>query len=179
MTTTRVIRHRVRPVRPVRPVLSLAAITAFAILTAAPLTGAVLNGNPDLEKAIALEAQAEGYNDDVTSRAKAAALYREAASYRPDADPQKVQNLRMAARLSFHAGKEGQAMADAEAAGRLATRTGDILEAGHSWLDAAWIAVHLDRQEAATTFIANARLLAGSPFLGDEDRAELLERIAD
>ncbi|MFW6206603.1 MAG: hypothetical protein ACOC5J_01580 [Gemmatimonadota bacterium] len=168
--------------RPVLPVL-LAVLAAATAMALAPVhtEAAQLQQGPDVERARTLEAEAhaELAREDVTRWKSAADLFREAASYREDADAEKVDDLRMAARLAFYARREQQATDDAEAAARLALRRGDLLTAAHGYLDAAWMAAEANQPNRSRELIGEARLLAQSPLLAQSVRSDLLGRIQD
>ena len=160
-----------------RPYLT-AALALSMILAAGVIPLAAQDAAPEAEeRALALKAQAEGYLEAPNRVERAADLYRRAAELRSDADPRKVENLQMAARLSFYAGKGEKALADQAAAAMLATRQGDVIRAGHAWLDAAWVAVEIGKAERAEEYTAEARLLTTSPLLAESDRSAIHARI--
>lgn len=165
------------PFHTLRP--SLIVVLAASMVLAAgalPLSAqdAVLSDN---ERALALEAQAEHYLEEASRADRAADLYQRAAELRSDADPRKVENLQMAARLSFHAGEGRRAMEMQAAAALLATRQGDVIQASHAWLDAAWVAAEVGEPQRAKEYMVEARLLATSPLLAESDRNAIRARI--
>ena len=131
----------------------------------------------DLMKATELEARAWALRDLMDERETAARLYRQAADLRPDHDPQKVQNLRQASRMSHYAGRSDRAVRDAETAARAALRQGDVIEAGQAYVDAAWLSAQIGDRSRTEEFLKEARLLAASPLLAQEERQNLLRRI--
>lgn len=156
--------------------LALAASAAL-LLAPAPATGAMVQAEPDVEKAEKLEALAEALMDDTREWKKAANLLREAATYREDADARKVTNFIGAARLAHYGGDVNRARKDMASAAQLALRQGDVLQASHSYLDAAWLAKQARDPERAKHFLEEARLLANSPLLAQADRLGILNRI--
>jgi tetratricopeptide (TPR) repeat protein len=168
----------------------LAGTALLALATAGPLQaqtdpGETLEGHQppatqlsaEVEEAAALEARAWALRDLMDERHEAARLYRKAAELRPDHDPQKVQNLREAARMSHYAGRSDRAIRDAEAAATAALRQGDVIEAGQAYVDAAWLAAQTGDRDRTEALLQEARLLASSPLLAQEERQDLLRRI--
>jgi len=131
----------------------------------------------DLARALELEARAWSLRDRMDRRSAAARLLREAADLRPAEDPERVRNLREASSMNFHAGHLAQAATDAGDAAKAALRQGDVLQAAHAYLDAAWMAAEDGRTARALAFVEEAMLLTASPLLGDEDRERILVRI--
>jgi hypothetical protein len=131
----------------------------------------------DPGRAQTLEARAQSLHDEPGRWTEAARLYREAAELREDEDEGKLQSLRMAAWMAHYAGRDREALENAEAAGRLALRRGDLVEAGEALADAAHLARATGQPERAAALAEEVRLLAGSPLLAAEDRMALLDRI--
>jgi uncharacterized protein HemY len=158
--------------------LLLALVASAAVLLApAPALGAMIQAEPDVEKAEKLEARAEALMDDTRNWRKAASLLRKAADYREDSDARKVTNYLGAARLAHYGGDVTGAQKDMVSAAQLALRQGDVLQASHAYLDAAWLAKQARDAKRAQHFMEEARLLANSPLLAQADRAGILNRI--
>jgi hypothetical protein len=128
--------------------------------------------------AVELEQQARELARGNADWGRAAILYRRAAELRTD-DPAAARDFRMAGLLSFYAGREGDAARDLARAGEVALEWGDVAEAAHSFLDAAWVADRDGHGSRALELAHRAERLAQSPLLLREERAELLSRIAD
>lgn len=139
----------------------------------------VAPADPDLERARALEAEARGLSDQMKRRARAARLYRQAADLRPAHDPKKVENLRHASRMNFYAGRTDAAIRDAHDASQVALRQGDLVEAAHAYLDAAWLAAREGQAERAEQWVEEARLLSTSPLLAQGQQEEIRTRMRD
>lgn len=133
--------------------------------------------SPNTEEAERLEARAEALKDRVDRRARAAQLYRQAADLRPADDPRRVTNLRHAARMNFYAGRVEAAIRDAHDASQAALRQGDLMEAAHAYLDAAWLAAGEGQVERAEGWVEEARILATSPLLAEAQQEEILSRM--
>lgn len=165
-----------------RSALFLGLLAAATLLVAPlPAAGTLQESNTDVDKARALETRAEGLlaQEDVSQWNKAADLFRQAAAHREEADGKKVADLRMASRLSAYVGRPLQAVDDAEAAARLALRQGDLVQAGHAYVDAAWLAADARQPQRSKQLVHEARLLANSPLLAQSVRTELLGRIQE
>jgi hypothetical protein len=133
----------------------------------------------DPDRAATLEAEARALHDLPPRWNDAARLYREAAELREDDDEVKVHNLRMATRMAHYAGRQREALENAEAAGRLALRRGELVEAGQALADAAYLAHVTGNRDRAHALSEEVRLLAGSPLLAAADREHLLRRIGE
>lgn len=156
--------------------LALAASAAL-LLAPAPAIGAMVQAEPDVEKAEKLEARAEALMDDTREWKKAATLLRKAADYREDGDARKVTNFVGAARLAYYGGDVSRAQEDMASAAQLALRQGDVVQASHAYLDAAWLADEARDSKRARHFLDEARLLVNSPLMAQADRAGILNRI--
>lgn len=157
----------------------LLALVAGASFAWTPAPVLAQQDGVDLERAEALEARAEAMSLEEGRYARAAGLFRRAASFRDDADPQKVENLMNAARFSHYAGRNARALEDAQQAARLAQRQGDVVRAGHAYLDAAWLAAKSGERERMQDFVQEALLLAQSPLLAQSDRSAILRRVGE
>ena len=133
----------------------------------------------DITRALELEARAWAMRDLMDRYPNAARLYREAADLRPDHDPQKVENLRQASRMSYYSNRPAQASRDAEAAARAALRRGDVVTAADAYVDAAWLAARAGKAARFEHLVEEATLLAGSPLLAEVQREQLLRRLEE
>jgi hypothetical protein len=157
--------------------LSPAALEGRQASTPSPIE--VAAPNPEIEQAIELEARAWSMREMVDQRAQAARLYREAADLRPASDPAKVESLRNAALMNYYAGRLDRATRDATDAAHAALRQGDVAQAAHAYVDAAWMAAQDGNTNRAAELVEEARLLANSPLLPQAERSHLLARVAD
>lgn len=123
-----------------------------------------------------LEAEAEGYLEQVGKWDRAASLFRRAAELRSPADPAAVEDLLRAARLSFYDGRALQSVRDFETAGQRALDRGDVLVAANAFADAAWVAGNEGRGQRAHGLLARAQLLSNSPLIREDDRSQLRTR---
>ena len=133
--------------------------------------------NPATEKARELEAAARALEGDHAQLGRAAELLRAAAELREDGDPKKLENLTRAASFNHYAGRDRRAYRDLVEAAEVAARQGRVAEAASVRLDAAWMARNLGQSERVIEHVEAARLLAGSPLLDGQTRADLLTRI--
>jgi hypothetical protein len=160
------------------PVPSLEAEVLRPAASETTAAGHLLDpGETDVVRARELEARAWSLRDQMNRRGQAGRLLREAAELRPADDPAKVSNLRDASRMSFHAGNFAQAATDAGEAAKAALRQGDVLQAAHAYLDAAWMAVEAGESGRALAFAEEAMILTASPLLDDEDREGIMGRV--
>ncbi len=148
--------------------------------TFSPERGTSAAARPDdVARALELEARAWAMRDQMNRYPTAARLYREAADLRPDHDPQKVENLRQASRMSYYSNRPDQASRDAEAAARAALRRGDVVTAADAFVDAAWLAARAGKAAQFEHLVEEATLLAGSPLLAEVQREQLLRRLEE
>lgn len=124
-----------------------------------------------------LEARAAEVQQHANRYGAAADLYLDAADARGPADPRAIENRQMAAKLLFYGGREYRAQEVMEAAAEAALAMGDVANAAHSLLDAAWIAKRTGRKGDVLTLTGRAKLLAESPLLGEDSRRSVRSRI--
>lgn len=152
---------------------------ATLVLAAAAATGlsAQTEANEiDTDEAVRLETKAHSYLAEPTNWDRAASLLRRAAEFRSPADAGAVENLLLAARLSFYEGDEQRAVRDFESAGQLALARGDVIVAANAFTDAAWVAGSQGRGDRAHGLLNRAQLLANSPLIEEEERTHLRTR---
>lgn len=126
----------------------------------------------------ALEARAAQLASSGLDRlTEAASLYRKAASLRSEHDPQGVQNLITAGRLTYYAGKRRKAVADLVKAGDRALRYGDVASAATAYLDAGWVAQRSGRSDHAYDLTMKGARLSQSPLLDETQRQLLTDRV--
>lgn len=131
----------------------------------------------DVERAEQLEAKAHALYHNTSKYADAAKLHEQAADLRGPADPMRVKDLQMAARLYHYSGREVKAQAVMERAAEEALASGDIITAANAYLDASHLAQYQKRTEDVVRLARKAEMLANSPLLGNQQRSSLQERI--
>lgn len=158
-----------------------AAVAALALVLAASLASPSDLGAQDwaVDRAERMEAEARSLADQREEWGYAAWLYRGAAELRAADDVEAVVDLQMAAKLAYYTGDPKQAYRDLVNAGERAMKGGDILTAGSTMLDAAWVAQKLERGRDAVRLAERARSLVDHPVLSDRVRATVLDRIVD
>jgi hypothetical protein len=128
-------------------------------------------------------------NDAEVLREKAVALYDSPARY-PEAaalhvreaqlrggGPKAADALVRAARLRQYNGKTGEALGLMKWAGTVALDCGDVVQAAHAYLDAAFLAIQIKRVEEGYALARRAQRLADSPLLDVRTREAILRRI--
>lgn len=108
-----------------------------AVLAVSVLVPAAARAQAPSLRADALRAGAEALFERPTRYRQAADLLVRSARLRDDSDPEKVPSLLKAARLYDYGGDFGRAASNAIEAGRIALRNGELVSAGHAWIDAA------------------------------------------
>lgn len=157
--------------------LTVVPADARAAVPEAAVVPSQAHADPDIDRALELEARAQAYADLPDEHHRVAGLLVQAAEYREDSDPHKVENLRTAARLYWYRDRFRQAESAAVDAAELARRQGDVVQAGHAYLDAALVAAERGAAESAHRWVAEAQMLADSPLLDAEARAGLMDRV--
>jgi ATP/maltotriose-dependent transcriptional regulator MalT len=131
---------------------------------------------PRIARAEALEAQAEARLDKVNDAARTARLYLRAAELRPANDPVRLVNLRMAGRLYMLAGEYETARQRLLVAAEAALQFGDIVNAAHLFVDAAWVAAKMGDADAVTQYAGRAECLSNSPLITFADASVIRRR---
>lgn len=108
---------------------------------------------------------------------EAADLHREAAESLPENDAGQFFGYSRAALLYFYADELPAARRSMTDAAKVALATGDVLTAAHAYVDAAFIAIAESYDGKTREFVADAKEVAGSEFLTDEERESILLRI--
>lgn len=151
-----------------------AGLAVLALTVAAPV--AAQDRETTLDQIQEIEATAIEHLQAGDNWGRAATLFRRAAGMRPEGDPTAVRDLLRAGRLAFYEGNERQAVRDFESAGERALARGDVIAAANAFADAAWVARANRDGAKAASLLARARLLAGSPLLGNDARERLSAR---
>jgi hypothetical protein len=164
--------------------IGIAAGSAVAaVLSAAPANGQQMSYAVSTEKVAnapdpaALEREAADLYSSPKNFKRAANLLLRAADLRPVADPLKVKNQSLAARLFYYAGDKERGMTVLEGAADHALSIGDVLAAAELYLDASYVAQELDRGEDMRRFAEKSRLLMNSPLVDARERDRVLGRI--
>ena len=164
-----------------RKTWGLAALAALVVGTSgleAQATAPVVDEAERIAQAEQLQKKAADASQHLDSFDEAASLYRKAAETlgdHPDAPGHRVQ----AGRLAYYTGNESQAIRDFRAAAEQALAWGDVLMAAQSFLDAAWVAAEAERGGEALELAHRAEKLSSSPLIQRQERASLLNRIAE
>lgn len=151
----------------------------LAVLVAVSVATGISAQTPteiDTDEAVRLETKAHGYLATPDHWDRAANLLRRAAEFRSPADGAAVDDLLLAARLSFYEGDERRAVRDFESAGQLALARGDVIVAANAFTDAAWVAGNQGRGDRAQGLLTRAQLLATSPLIEEDERNHLRTR---
>jgi len=104
-------------------------------------------------------------------------LHKQAADALPRNDAGQFFGYSRAAVLYFHAGDFVDARRAMEDAAQVAEATGDVFTAANAYVDAAFVAIAEGYAGKKREFVREARELAGSEQLTDEERADILARI--
>jgi hypothetical protein len=150
-----------------------------AVMNAAPATAQTalaMAGDP-IEKAVDLERKAQELYGQPTRYVQAARLHVRASQLRSAADPMRVRNLSMAARLYYYAGMKSEALSTMQSAADAALAVGDLLTAANHLVDASHLAVETGNREEAVNLTDRAKLLTASPLLDATQRAQIETRL--
>ncbi len=134
------------------------------------VTDSVAHADSIRQRAIELQANPQTFY-------QAAIAYKDAARYRTPADPVAVGDLILAGHLLTAAGQPAEALEIFEAAGERARALGDVLRAAEAYLDGAFVAEELGRDDDVQRLGTNAEMLASSPLLSDDQRLGILRRV--
>ena len=104
-------------------------------------------------------------------------LHLQAAENLPRNDAGQFYGFSRAAVLYFHAGEFDASRRAMEDAAEVAEATGDFFVAANTYVDAAFIAIAEGYAGKKREFVREARDLADSVSITDEERAEILARI--
>jgi hypothetical protein len=110
---------------------------------------------------------------------KAASLREQAAELRTLADPKAVASLYWAARDRYYGDDRLAGRRLMEQSAERAIAIGDVVGAATALTEAAYIAAELRDAERTRTLATRARLLALSPLLTDEQRAQFRARLGN
>ena len=159
----------------IRTVLLSAVALSLALPMAARADG---SSGPDKERAKLLRAKAEALFDQPNEWRKAARLLEESAKLRTADDPEAYDCLLYAGRIRASMGDFDAAKGLLERAAEHALARGAVMDAAQAYVDAAFSAKAGLNSTAAAALIEKARLLTNSPLLSQDQRQNLLERIA-
>jgi len=156
-------------------VAGLTLVPALAAASQVAQSGPVLKRGTD---PIDLETRARAMFTNPKRYAEAARLYQRAADQRAPGDRVRVEDLTMAARLTFYDGDAAKARILMERAADEALAAGDVINAAHAYVDAAFLAQDARESERVADLLGRARMLAGSPLLAQQERDSILARVA-
>jgi hypothetical protein len=163
--------------------LLLTASTAIAALSVPALARAQMlepiRVTETRVRAEKLDSEAQAFEENDWSKLKKAAQLREdAAALRIAEDPAGVVSLYWAARDRYYSGDRRAARVLMEQTADRAIAMGDVLNAATAYTEAAYICADLKDGERMRAFAAKARLLSHSPMLTEDQRQQLLTRLA-
>jgi hypothetical protein len=161
------------------------AWTALVVagLTLAPAMGAasqVAESGPMVKRGtdpVDLEERARSLFTNPERYDEAARLYARAADLRDAGDRMRVEDLMMAARLTFYDGSAAKARVLMERAADEALAAGDVIIAAHAFVDAAYLARDARENERVAELLNRAKMLAGSPLIAQKERENILSRV--
>lgn len=157
----------------------IAALATLGIGTA-PADAQTAQGASAREaRAASLESEAQDLSEQKHRWDYAASLYRAAANLREDGDPEAVEDLVYAGRLSYYLRDHAAAMRDLVGAAQHALAGGDVIRAAHIYTDAAWVAGKAGKTRDQRALASRAQRLADSPLLTDRDRDDVLVRFEE
>ncbi|MGH7506245.1 MAG: hypothetical protein ACRELX_11365 [Longimicrobiales bacterium] len=126
-----------------------------------------------------LEARAAELYSSPKQYRRAAAFLMEAAELRAAADPMRVKNKSLAARLYYYDGDKDRARSLLEQAADDAIAAGDVVTAADLYLDASYVAHEEKDGPEVLRLAAKAKLLMSSPLVDARSRDRVLSRIAE
>jgi hypothetical protein len=162
------------------------AIATVAVLAGAPPVSAkqfaaetrMYDPTPKADKARELRAQAEALFTQPKQWRKAARLLEQSAELREASDPEAYSCLMYAGRIQASLGDWANARTNLEKAAARALARGAIVEAAHSYIDAAHVAAQEKQIAVARDLVGRATLLAASPLLSVDQKRMLDVRLA-
>src|ERR671923_221091 len=132
---------------------------------------------PNPDRARTLHAQAEELYSQPKQWKKAARLLEQSAQLREVNDPDIYTCLMYAGRLRAATNDLPNAREDLENAAAHALSRGAVMEAAHALIDAAHVASSAKDIPAARELVRRASMLAESPLLSAEQKAEINARL--
>lgn len=154
---------------------ALMAVTVLAIGAPQQASASVTHGPDQIAEAREIRVEAQQLATSIDHYGDAARLYRRAAELFGN-HPEAAEAWAWAGRLSFYQGDE-QAVSDLRHAAESALRYGDVKQAAHSFLDAAWAAHRHSMNAEALDLARRATDLTRSPLLTDADREAIEGRV--
>ncbi|HKG95394.1 MAG TPA: hypothetical protein VKA84_25970 [Gemmatimonadaceae bacterium] len=160
-----------------------AAVAAAALTLGAP---AALRAQSVLEpvhvtapatRADSLDKRATALYGSPSKWRQAAYLHQLAADARDPYDPLAVQDLVLAANIFYHLGDLSAARNTMVRAAVRAERRGDLVRAAIAYVDAGYVAIEQKDENRARDLSRKVRALADSPLLGDDQRAQIRNRM--
>jgi hypothetical protein len=132
--------------------------------------------NPSKADKLAKEASDILAVGEIDDWSKAAKLLERAAFLRDDSDEAKPANLKLAGTLFCAVGLREHARGLIEQAAGLALDQGDLVNAAHTFLDAAALSAQLRMGRHTINAAREARRIAAAPGVAEADRAAILDR---
>lgn len=144
----------------------------FSVLVAVPAAAQTANPQAD-----ALSSQATELYGTPPRFREAAELHLKAAELRSVDDPRRVSDLMAAGRLFVYSGDVAQGRRSIEKAAQTALVIGDLADAGHMYIDAAFVAAQAQDVAGARQMLRAARWIASAPMLRPDEEQRLLRRM--
>lgn len=160
----------IRPIRRLRP--ALAALVATLLLATTPLPGLA---DPDRSAADLRRTAITMGN--LGELAEAADFLVETVEKLAADDPERDDNLRLAARLYHHAGNLESSWRTMVNAGVAAYSVGDAKQAGHDLVDAAEVASQAGNSIRAWNTVDKVGFVLRTSELSADDRLAILDRV--
>ena len=124
-----------------------------------------------------VQKKAEALYENRKTLFQAAVLHEQEAAMRSDADPRKAVALDRAARLYTYSGNQTRALPLMEKSARTYLKRGDIAQAAHTFIDAAFLALAARDVSRAAKLTHEADMLLQSPLLATAAKMEIVKRI--
>lgn len=150
-------------------------LLAVTLVSLAGAPAAAVDNDPkvDPERAAQLYAQAVDLLGTPHRWAEAASLLRRSATSLGEEDPAAFETMRFAGRVYAQAGDFGKARKALEEAAGMALSRGALVEAAHTYVEAAHAASAQGDGNRAVAMAEKARRIATSPLLPDAERATI------
>ena len=160
----------------------LAGVAVVAALVGAPAIGRAQQTLDSVtvtaqRRAEDLYQKALSLQDAPRTWRQAAYLHQMAADLRSADDPKGDESLRLGAHLFYHLGDLQAARHMMERAAARAAARGDVAVAAAGYVDAAHVALEQHSADRAGALARRAMLLASSPLLSADQRADIVRRV--
>jgi hypothetical protein len=124
-----------------------------------------------------LEEEARSLFSNPKKYGEAVKLFLRAAEMRQPGDRVRLNDLVMAARLTFYRGDAEKARMIMERAADEALAYGDVVTAAHTYVDAAFLAQDAKDAVSVVRLTTKAKQLSNSPLLAQQERNNIVSRL--